>query len=282
MGRSGMKLPVSTWAGIAILLGVTGCADFHLPRIDPSGEHLFICDSPPPAAVTCPPGTVPAPAAVTCPTGTVPTPAPTAIAPLPISAGVAPSLIAGPPVVSPYSDVAATLSPFRTVAPVGSQVVMLGGVRGGDNYLRTNRRLEWWLMPGSVGQFTAIGENSFTDFLVGDFIRPRLLSATSAVGSTTRVAQRAGRPPNTIYVARGQGWITVSSPVEGVEPRNARCSRRGPSRRTRPSRRRSIGSMPNSAFPPRPSSPLAAKQSLTTTVWRQSNHCPRAGLGRAI
>ena len=40
---------------------------------------------------------------------------------------------------------------------------MLGGVRGGDGYLRTNRRLEWWLMPGSVGQFTAIGENSFTD-----------------------------------------------------------------------------------------------------------------------
>ena len=62
MCRSGMKLPVSILASIAILLAVTGCADFHLPRIDPSGEHLFICDSPPPAAVTCPPGTVPTPA----------------------------------------------------------------------------------------------------------------------------------------------------------------------------------------------------------------------------
>ena len=71
MCRSGMKLPVSTLASIAILLAVTGCADFHLPRIDPSGEHLFICDSPPPAAVTCPPGTVPTPAAG-CPRGRCP------------------------------------------------------------------------------------------------------------------------------------------------------------------------------------------------------------------
>ena len=222
MCRSGMKLPVSTLAGIAILLAVTGCADFRLPRIDPSGEHLFIYDSPPPAAVPCPPGTVPTP---------VPA-APAAVAPAPIPAAVARPPVAALPRVSPYSDVAAMLSPFRTVAPVGSQVVMLGGVRGGDGYLRTNRRLEWWLMPGSVGQFTGIGENSFADFLVGDFTRPRLISATSAVGSTTRVAQRAGGPGNSVYVARGQGWVTVSSPVEGVSHVTRRRSRRGPSRRT--------------------------------------------------
>ena len=80
MWRSGMKLPVSTLASIAILLAVTGCADFHPPRIDPSGEHLFICDSPPPAAVTCPPGTVPTPAPG-CPA--VVAPAPIAPAPVP-------------------------------------------------------------------------------------------------------------------------------------------------------------------------------------------------------
>ena len=99
------------------------------------------------------------------------------------------------PVVSPYSDVAAMLSPFSTVMPVGGQIVMLGGVRGGDGYLRTNRRLEWWLAPGSVGRFTAIGENSFADFLVGDFTSPHLVSNTLAIGSTTRVARSrpAGR-----------------------------------------------------------------------------------------
>ncbi len=276
MGRSGMKLSVSIGAGIAILLGVTGCADFRMPRIDPTGEHLLICDSPPPAAVTCPPGTIPSPAATTCPPGTVPAPAPAAASPRPIAAGVSPSLIAGPPVVSPYSDVAAMLSPFRTVAPVGSQVVMLAGVRGGDNYLRTNRRLEWWLMPGSVGQFTAIGEHDFTDFLVGDFTRPRLLSPTSAVGSTTRVPQRAGRPPNTVYVASGQGWVTVSSPVEGISqvmvvaPDVVLPDQR--------SKSATIYWIDVQFGLPTPAIVSAgAKQSLTTTVWRQSNHFPRAG-----
>ena len=78
MFRAGMKLPLSTLAGIALLLVATGCAEYHLPRIDPSGEHLFICDSPPPAA-TCPPGSIPLPPAVAiCPSGTVPMPAPAA------------------------------------------------------------------------------------------------------------------------------------------------------------------------------------------------------------
>ena len=163
MVRSGMKLPVSTWASIASLLAVTGCAEFGLPRIDPSGEHLFVYD-PPPAAVTCPPGAVP----VLAPAG------PAAVAPTPVPSAVAQPPVADLPRISPYSDVAAMLSPFRTVQAVGSQVVMVGGVRSGDGYLRTNRRLEWWLAPGSVGQFTAIGEADPENFLVGDFIRPRL------------------------------------------------------------------------------------------------------------
>ena len=100
-------------------------------------------------------------------------------------------VVTGPPVISPYSDVATLLSPFRTIRPVGSQVIMLAGVRGGDGYLRTNRHLQWSLAPGSVGQFTAIGEHSFCDYLVGDFDTPRIVSAAYALGSTTRVEERA-------------------------------------------------------------------------------------------
>ncbi len=276
MCRSGMKLPVSTLASLAILLAVTGCADFHSPRIDPSGEHLFIYD-PSPAAdheymvPACPPGTVPtlAPATV------APTPVPVVVpAPVP-AAGIGPPPTP-PPLVSPYSDVAAMLSPFRTVAPVGSQVVMVAGVRGGDGYLRTNRRLEWWLMPGSVGQFTSIEERNFVDFLVGDFTHPRLLSATSAVGKTTRVAERAGGPGSSVNVARGQGWITVSSAVEGashvtvVAPDVVLPTER--------SKSATIYWIDAECGLPTPAIiPAGSKQSLTTTVWRQSNHCPRPG-----
>ncbi len=256
MWRSGMKFSVSTLASVAVLLTVAGCADFHAPRIDPSGEHLFICDSPPPAAVACPPGTVPTPA-----------PAPPAVAIRPVT---------GPPLISPYSDVAAMLSPFRTVAPVGGQVVLLGGVRGGDGYLRTNRRLEWSLAPGSVGRFTAIGENRFVDFLVGDFTSPRVVSNTFAIGSTTRVAERTGGPGNSVYVARGQGWITVSSPVEGV----SQVTVVAPAVVVPAERAKSASIYwidAESGFPSPAIIPAGGKQTLTTTVWRQTNHCPRPG-----
>ena len=264
MCRSGMKLPVSTLAGIAILLAADGLRRFSPASHRSVGRtplHLRLAaagrrDLPARHRSHAGPGwPLPRPRF---------RPASDRFAHRP------------PPVVSPYSDVAAMLSPFRTVAPVGSQVVMLGGVRGGDGYLRTNRRLEWWLMPGSVGQFTAIGENSFTDFLVGDFTRPRLVSATSAVGSTTRVAQRAGGPGNSVYVARGQGWITVSSPVEGV----SHVTLVAPDVVLPAERAKSATiywidaqfGLPTPAI-----IPAGGKQSLTTTVWRQSNHCPRPG-----
>ena len=209
----------------------------------------------------------------------LPPAAPVAVAPTPTPAP-APLAIAPPvaelPRISPYSDVAAMLSPFRAVEPVGSQVVLLAGVRSGDGYLRTNRRLEWWLAPGSVGQFTAIGEGDFTNILVGDFIRPRITSPASAIGSTTRVAQRAGGPASSVYVAPGQGWITVSSPVEGtsqvtvVAPDVVVPAERAKSA--------TIYWIDAQYGLPTPSiSPAGTKQSLSTTVSRQTNHCPRPG-----
>jgi len=245
-----------------MLLALAGCADFRMPRIDPSGEHLFICESPPVAA--------------TCPPGTVPTPAPAAAAP----AAVLPAAALPPPIelprVSPYSDVAVTLSPFRAVAPVGNRVPLVAGVRSGDGYYRTNRRLEWWIMPGSVGQFTGIGEKDFTDYLVGDFTRPRILSATSAVGSTTREAQWAGGPGNALYVARGQGWVTISSPVEGVSHVTVVAPDVVlPGGRTKSATIYWIDAQIGAPAPV--IAPAGGKQSLTTTVYRQTNRSPRPG-----
>ncbi len=272
MRRSRTKFPVCASASIAILLVVAGCAEFHPLRIDPSGEHLLISDAPPPAAVPCLPGTTPTP--VPAAPGSV------ALAPVPALTPI-PATTARPPVaagqqVSPYSDVAAMLSPFSTVMPVGSQLVLLGGVRGGDGYLRTNRRLEWWLVPNSVGQFTGIGENHFTDFLVGDFTRPRVVSNTFAIGSTTRVAERAGGPGNSVNVARGQGWVTVSSPVEGISHVTVVAPDVVvPAERAKSAIIYWIDAQ--FGFPTPAIVPAGTKQSLTTTVWRQSNHCPRPG-----
>ena len=203
MCRSGMKLPVSTLASIAILLAVTGCADFHLPRIDPSGEHLFICDSPPAAAATCPPGTTPcARAARRCPRADSGRPSSRLLR---ACRGSRP--IATWPRCSrrsaPWSRWEARSSCWAESAAATATFAPTAAWNGGSC------RAAWGNSPPSA-------KTSFTDFLVGDFTRPRLISATSAVGSTTRVAQRAGGPGNSVHVARGQGWVTVSSPVEGV------------------------------------------------------------------
>ena len=69
---------------------------------------------------------------------------------------------------------------------MGSEVVLIAGVCGPDGYLRTNRRLEWSIDPGSVGQFLAVGETGLVDVLLGDFNRPRKITNTFAIGSTLR------------------------------------------------------------------------------------------------
>jgi uncharacterized repeat protein (TIGR01451 family) len=252
MFRSGLKLSGCLLASIA-MLGVAGCADFRMPRLDPSGEHLFVDDSSPPAA-TCPPGTVPI------------APAPAAI---PAAAG-------GPPRVSPYSDVATMLAPSRAIGRVGSQFVMVAGVKGGDGYLRTNRRLEWSLAPGSVGQFTAIGPDSFCDFFVGDVNPPRIVSPAFAVGSTSRVPQQAGGPQCSVRTLPGQGWISVGSLVEGV----SRVSVAAPDV-VLPSERTQSATIywidAQYIFPGPAGASAGTKQPLTTTVLRQTNRAPRAG-----
>jgi uncharacterized repeat protein (TIGR01451 family) len=176
--------------------------------------------------------------------------------------------------------VAVLLTPHRMVAPIGSQVVLMAGVEGCDGYLRTNRRLEWSIAPGSAGQFVAIQQGGLTDFLVGDFTRPRKITNTYALGSTSRRCERlsrgTGNPADDIVVAPGQGWITVSSPVEGtshvtVHAPDVVCAN---------------AAMQSAVihwidvqcgFPAPANNPAGTRHVFTTSVSRQSNRCPHAG-----
>jgi uncharacterized repeat protein (TIGR01451 family) len=120
-----------------------------------------------------------------------------------------------------WDDAAIQLEPSKPVmAPVGTEIVLVAGVVGQDGYLRTNRRLEWTIAPGGVGYFVAVQPGDFSDFLVGDFNRPRKLTATSAIGSTSRDNVRINRgsclPEDVVMVHRGEAWISLTSPVEGT------------------------------------------------------------------
>jgi uncharacterized repeat protein (TIGR01451 family) len=282
---------LGTLASTLAVLALTGCAEYRTPRIDPSGEHLFIYDPPPPASgfppgVACPPGTVPAAApAIPAPVAGAPViaPAPALGAapatnglqpvPMPQLSGAAPAVAPVP--VSPYVDAAVTLNPMSRVVPVGAEVILVAGVRGGDNYLRTNRRLDWSLAPGSVGQFTDIERKRFEDLLVGDFSRVRIISNTQAVGSTSRVAERVGQG-GSVYVARGEGWIGISSAVEGVSHVNVFAPEV-----VVPTERAKTATIywydAQYSFPEAVVTPPGSKATLTTTVWKMTNRSPLAG-----
>ncbi len=66
----------------------------------------------------------------------------------------------------------------------------------------------------------AVEQNGLVDLLLGDFTRPGKVTDTYAIGDTGRSNIRLNRgrctPEDDVLVLRGQGWITLTSPVEGT------------------------------------------------------------------
>ncbi len=225
-----------------ILCAAIGCSSVQKTGIDPTGEHVF---TPPPP---------PAPAS-----------------------RANEEYYDNPLGQLPWDDVSVMLQPRETVASVGSEVVLIAGVCGPDGYLRTNRRLEWSIDPGSTGQFVAVGETGFVDLLVGDFNRPRKITNTFAIGSTLRSNTRLNRgtciAEDSAYVLRGQGWITLTSPTEGT----SHVTVFAPEVYRWDSRLKSAVVHWVDAqwrFPPPAINPAGTKHVFTTTVVRQTNQTP--------
>ncbi len=222
----------------AILSG--GCAELGCPRIDPTGERIF------------------------------------APSPQPQNPGYRES----PAGQLPWDMVDLLLTPRATVAPVGSEVVLLAGVQGSDNYLRTNERVEWLIASGSVGEFVDVDRGTFWDVLVGDFTFPKKVSSTYAIGSTSRRYLRLTRgtptPSDDVHVARGQTWVTVTSPIEGTTHVTA-YSREvyGWDRHKQTAVIHWVDAQWR--FPPPAIVPAGGRHVLATTVTRQTDQSPSTG-----
>ncbi len=180
----------------------------------------------------------------------------------------------------PWDDVAVQLRPQEMVAPVGSEVVLVAGVCGPDGYLRTNRRLEWTIAPGSVGHFVAVEKGGTVDLLLGDFNWPRKIDATYAIGSTSRSNVRLNRgacvPETNVLVLRGEGWITLTSPVEGT----SNVTVLAPEVYQWNARLKSamvhwVDALVQ--YPPPAINPAGTRHVFTTTVTRHSNQSPCEG-----
>ena len=228
--------------GIALVVcavAVAGCANFRVPRIDPTGERLFV-DAP-----AGPPVYVDAPTAET-----------------------------------PLAAVALAVCPRETIAPVGSEVVLVAGVLWSDNYLRTNQRVEWMLTPGGVGQFVDLGRRATFDWLFGGGARPRKIDNTFAISNTspTNVCITRGTPipSDDVQVLRGQAWITVTSPVEGTSHVTAFAPGvYGWDRRQQSAAIHWVDAQ--WSFPPPAINPVGSRHVFTTSVMRHTDQSPCTG-----
>jgi uncharacterized repeat protein (TIGR01451 family) len=241
-GFSRQRRPFSATLVVCAVV-VCGCASWQIPRIDPSGERFF----------------VPANAPVD-PVGPVYREFP------------------GPATVCDREQL--VLHPLVSVAPVGSEVVLLAGVVDPDQYLRTNQRIEWSLDPSGAGFFVDLNRKTWADRLVLDANRPQKIDNHYAIGSTSREYLRLTRgtptPADDVTVQRGQAWITVSSAVEGTSYVTAMspCVYGWEARK-----QTAVIHWIDAqwSFPPPAINPAGTRHTFTTTVLRQTDQSPCAG-----
>lgn len=172
------------------------------------------------------------------------------------------------------------LTPAKVIAPVGCEVVMLAGICDGDGYLRARERVEWLLEPGGTGQFLAVGRQSPLDWISGFSTWPRKVDNTYAIGTTSSrnlcLTRGTPTPTDDLPVDRGQAWIAVTSPVEGVSHVTAYA----PGVAAWDSNRQTATIYwvdAAFAYPPPAINPAGTRHTFTTIVTRHTSHAPIAG-----
>ena len=234
----------AAWQRIALAAVLTVCTAHNtcgtsLPRIDPTGQRLFVWDAPPLSSYKPEPG---------CP--------------------------------KHKNTCFLRVAPAKVIAPVGAEVVLVSSVCGQDGYMRANEHVEWMLAPGGVGQFMALGERSLLGGLLNPREVPHKLDNSYAIGTTSAhyVALTRGTPnfDDDVPVQKGQAWVTVTSPVEGVSYVTAYApSVYGWDQRQRTSTIHWVDAQ--WALPPPASNPIGSRHVFTTMLTRQTDRSPLVG-----
>jgi uncharacterized repeat protein (TIGR01451 family) len=238
------RFTLAGWQSIALAAVAAVCAPRSaygtLPRIDPTGQRLFVWDSPPPLSSYKPePG---------CP--------------------------------KKHDMLFLRVAPAKIIAPVGSEVVLVGSVCGPDGYMHSRQRVEWMLAPGGVGQFVALGNMGVLDQIKHPQDAPRKLDNSYAIGTTSAryVALTRGTPTydDDVPIQKGQAWVTVTSPVEGASYVTAYSPNvYGWDQRQRTSTIYWVDAQ--WAFPPPANNPVGTRHVFNTTVTRRTDRSPLVG-----
>lgn len=191
----------------AMLLG--GCAGFRCPRIDPSGEHLFICPKDQVQPVSPTAGNLVAPPVYT--DAVFPQPA---VAP---AAGIAPQ-VGG--VIPPVPQDRMRITPNKILAPVGSEVVLKAGVCTAENHLLTCTKTDWLIARDTAGEFVELGGRGWCRDPWLPWNKPEKIDNQYAIGYSAKVPLTITRgtadPSDDVVVEEGEAWATITSPVEGT------------------------------------------------------------------
>ncbi len=201
-----VKIRVSLHIALAIAMsGLAGCAGLRCPRIDPSGERLFVCsrDQVTPVAASANP--------VAPPVYTDP------VFPQPALPGAGPQ-VGG--VVPPVPQDRLRITPQRVLAPVGSEVILRAGLCTRENYLLTDSKIEWLLARDEVGEFVELGGRGWCKDPWLPWNKPKKIDNQYAIGYSAKVplsiTRGTANTTDDVEVQPGEAWASVTSPVEGV------------------------------------------------------------------
>ncbi len=236
----------AVWAclclGCAVVL--PGCAHFCWPRIDPTGERLFLpCDAP------------------------WPMPAPPLVASGPL-APIAPA------------QWGISVSPSQVIAPVGSEVVMIASVCGSEGFMLTRQRVEWMLGGDGPGQFMSPGQRHPFEVLNWMHGLPKKIDNRLVINTTLASPMTLDRgtptPTDDVLVQDGQAWVSVTSPTEGTSHVTVFAPEiPGWDRRQQTATIYWVDAQWR--FPPPAITPVGSRHGLSTVVTRQSDNSPLPG-----
>lgn len=113
----------------------------------------------------------------------------------------------------PYS-VSLEVTPLNDVNPVRTQHVLIATIRDKNGKPLPNRRVEWIVSEGSVGDIVEVDESG------ARMSRGYKVSNQFAVSHTNHRERKLTRgnndPSDDIILTRGQTWCVITSPVEGT------------------------------------------------------------------
>jgi len=202
----------------AVVLG--GCAGLRLPRIDPSGERVFIWPQNQPVPVAQVAGAVQAPPVYTDPV--FPQPAPISGVVTTSAPGVAqPNFAQGttlPGLTVPQDTL--SITPDRMLAPVGSEVILRAGICTTEKFLLTDQKVEWLIARESAGEIVDLGGKGCLRKPWLPWNKPKKIDNQYAVGYTAKmpllITRGTADTSDDVQVEPGHSWASITSPVEGI------------------------------------------------------------------